>query len=116
MTPKPAALGKPRKWLETVDIMALAGGLGTGIQPMLADTPKLLAPLGSRPFLSYLMLWLTRFGARGVMFALGHAAAAAQDHLRDFLDPALKVVTGPFRRSILSKSGVGAAETRQFVK
>ena len=72
--------------LGAVDILVLAGGLGTRIRPVLGDTPKLLAPIGGRPFLSYLLRWLASFGARRVVLALGHAAAAVEDYLRDVRD------------------------------
>jgi NDP-sugar pyrophosphorylase family protein len=82
----------PRQCLRTIDVLVLAGGLGTRIRPVLGDMPKLLAPVGGRPFLSYLLRWLVSFGARRVVFALGHAAAAVQRYLREFRDPALEVV------------------------
>jgi bifunctional N-acetylglucosamine-1-phosphate-uridyltransferase/glucosamine-1-phosphate-acetyltransferase GlmU-like protein len=79
--------------MPSVDVLVLAGGLGTRIRPVLGDTPKLLAPIGDRPFLSYCCSGFTRFGARRVVLALGHAAAAVEDYLRDACDPALEVVT-----------------------
>jgi NDP-sugar pyrophosphorylase family protein len=78
--------------LGSVDILVLAGGLGTRIRPVLGDTPKLLAPIGGRPFLSYLLRWLAGFGARRVVLALGHAAAPVLAYVRDFRDPALEVI------------------------
>jgi NDP-sugar pyrophosphorylase family protein len=77
--------------LESVDVLVLAGGLGTRIRPALGNMPKLLAPIDGRPFLSYLLQWLISFDARRVVLALGHGAAAVQEYLRDFRDPALAV-------------------------
>jgi NDP-sugar pyrophosphorylase family protein len=79
--------------LGPVDVLVLAGGLGTRIRPVLGDTPKLLAPIGGRPFLSYLLRWLTKFGARRVVLALGHGAAAVQEYLLDFRCSALEITT-----------------------
>lgn len=67
--------------LNAVDVLVLAGGLGTRIQPVLGDTPKLLAPIAGRPFLDYLVDWLLGFGARRVVLALGHRAEAIENHL-----------------------------------
>ena len=67
--------------LATLDVLVIAGGLGTRIQSTLGDTPKLLAPIGGRPYLAYLMDWLRRFGARRVVFGLGHRAQAVTDFL-----------------------------------
>ena len=68
--------------LAAVDIFVLAGGLGTRIQPVLGDLPKLLAPIAGRPFLEILVDWLKRFGARRVILGLGHRADAVLDYLK----------------------------------
>jgi NDP-sugar pyrophosphorylase family protein len=98
--------------LGSVDILLLAGGLGTRIRPVLGDTPKLLAPVGGRPFLSYLLRWLTGFGARRVVLALGHAAVAVQDYLQDFRDPALEVITVVEPRPLGTAGGVRFARAQ----
>jgi len=68
--------------LQSCDILVLAGGLGTRIRPVLGDLPKLLAPVGQRAYLDFLLEWLQRFGARRVVLALGHGAPAIIAHLR----------------------------------
>jgi NDP-sugar pyrophosphorylase family protein len=68
--------------LATVDVFVIAGGLGTRIKSALGDTPKLLAPIGGRPYLAYLLDWLRRFGAKHIVLGLGHRAQA----IIDFLD------------------------------
>src|SRR5215475_7400448 len=70
-----------RHCLERCDSLVLAGGLGTRIRPVLGDVPKLLAPIGKRTYLDFLLEWLARFGARRVVFALGHGAPPILDHL-----------------------------------
>jgi NDP-sugar pyrophosphorylase family protein len=72
--------------LEQVDILVLAGGLGTRIRPVLGDLPKLLAPIGGCPYLGHLLIWLRRYGAQRVVLGLGHQAQAVLDYLR--LQPA----------------------------
>jgi mannose-1-phosphate guanylyltransferase len=67
--------------LATLDILVIAGGLGTRIQSALGDTPKLLAPIGGRPYLAYLLAWLRRFGAKRIVLGLGHRAQAVIDFL-----------------------------------
>lgn len=67
--------------LETLDVFVLAGGLGTRIRPVLPDLPKLLAPIGGRPYLAHLLDWLRRYGARRVVFGLGHLAEPVLDYL-----------------------------------
>ena len=67
--------------LATLDVLVIAGGLGTRIQSALGDTPKLLAPIAGRPYLAYLLDWLRRFGAKRIVLGLGHQAQAVIDFL-----------------------------------
>ena len=63
---------QPAQCLAALDVLVIAGGLGTRIQSALGDTPKLLAPIGGRPYLAYLLDWLRRFGAKRIVLGLGH--------------------------------------------
>ena len=67
--------------LEDIDVVILAGGLGTRIRETLGDTPKLLAPVGGTPFLDLLIGRLKYFGARRLILGLGHLAEKVQAHL-----------------------------------
>jgi len=67
--------------LQTVDVVVLAGGLGTRIRDTLGDTPKLLAPVGGATYLDFLLGWLAGFGARRVVLGLGHLADRVTAHL-----------------------------------
>jgi NDP-sugar pyrophosphorylase family protein len=67
--------------LATLDVLVIAGGLGTRIKSALGDTPKLLAPIAGRPYLAYLLDWLRRFGAKRIVLGLGHQAQAVIDFL-----------------------------------
>jgi NDP-sugar pyrophosphorylase family protein len=69
-----------RDCLAGVDVLVLAGGLGTRLREVLPDAPKVLAPVGERVFLDVLLDWLMRFGARRVVLALGHRADEVQRH------------------------------------
>ncbi|MGA2941159.1 MAG: sugar phosphate nucleotidyltransferase [Xanthobacteraceae bacterium] len=68
--------------LENLDVFVIAGGLGTRIEPVLGKLPKLLAPVSGRPYLTYLLDWLRRFGAARVVLGLGHQAHAVVDFLK----------------------------------
>ena len=67
--------------LSNIDIVVLAGGKGTRIQPVLGDVPKLLAPIGERTYLDYLLDWLQSFGASRVILSLGHQATRIVDYV-----------------------------------
>jgi NDP-sugar pyrophosphorylase family protein len=68
--------------LKDIDVVVLAGGLGTRLAGVLDSTPKVLAPIGSRPFLSILLAWLQGFGAHRVIFGLGHLAGEVETYLQ----------------------------------
>jgi len=67
--------------LKNIDVVVLAGGLGTRLSSVLKDKPKILAPIGKRPYIVFLLSWLKSFGARRVIFGLGHLAGVVSDYL-----------------------------------
>ena len=68
--------------LSGIDVVVLAGGRGTRLAGVLGGTPKVLAPIGERPYLSLLLAWLQGFGATRVIFGLGHLAGAVETYLQ----------------------------------
>jgi D,D-heptose 1,7-bisphosphate phosphatase len=50
----------------------LAGGLGTRLGVLAADTPKPVLPVGDRPFLAWLMQEVSRFGVEEILLLTGH--------------------------------------------
>ena len=50
----------------------LVGGLGTRLGSLVADLPKPMLPVAGRPFLSWLMQELSRFGIEDVVLLTGH--------------------------------------------
>ena len=79
--------------MKTIDVAILAGGLGTRISHMLNDTPKILAPIDGRPFLSIVFEWLAGFGARRVVLGLGHLAEAVLGYLGESRPEGIEVIT-----------------------
>jgi len=67
--------------LEDIQVLILAGGLGSRISPVLGATPKVLAPVEGRPYLDYFVDWMAGFGARHITFSLGHLADAIVDYV-----------------------------------
>ena len=66
--------------LKDIDVVILAGGFGTRLAEMLDGKPKLLAPIGGKPYLDFLLKWLVSFGARRIILALGHLAQEIEDY------------------------------------
>jgi D-glycero-alpha-D-manno-heptose 1-phosphate guanylyltransferase len=57
-----------------VTAIILAGGQGTRLRSVVADRPKVLAPVSGRPFLTYLLDQLQRIGIRRAVLSTGHLA------------------------------------------
>jgi len=83
--------------LADIDVAVLAGGLGTRLRDVLPDTPKVLAPVGGKPFLEHLLGWLQWQGVRRVVLCLGYRAGAVHRFLdqRSFPPLEIKVLTEP---------------------
>lgn len=57
-----------------MQVLILAGGLGTRLRSVVGDTPKSMAQVGGRPFLEYLILQIRRAGLSEVVLCTGHGA------------------------------------------
>ncbi len=66
-----------------VSAAILAGGLGTRLRAAVPDRPKVLAPVGGRPFLTHLLDRLAGAGVREVVLLTGHAADQVHAALGD---------------------------------
>ena len=56
----------------SIDVVILAGGLGTRLQSVIFDRPKVLADIGGRPFLDILIGDLSSMGFKRVILSVGH--------------------------------------------
>ena len=83
----------PTPCLKDIDVVILAGGLGTRIKDTLGATPKLLAPINGVPFLDYVIHRLKIFGARRLVLGLGHLAGAVEDYLHNHPPDGITLVT-----------------------
>ena len=83
----------PSPCLNDIDVVVLAGGLGTRIRDTLGDTPKLLAPIGGHAFLDILIARLRNFGARRLILGLGHLAGKVTAHLENNSPADIDIVT-----------------------
>lgn len=81
-----------RSGLGAIDVVILAGGLGTRLSAVLPDAPKVLAPVAGRPFLEHVLGWLSEQGARRVILALGSKAGAVLSYLKTQRFGALEIV------------------------
>lgn len=60
------------KSFSDLSAIILAGGLGTRLRESVSDRPKVLAEIGGRPFLAYLLDQLQNAGTREVLLCTGY--------------------------------------------
>jgi D-glycero-alpha-D-manno-heptose 1-phosphate guanylyltransferase len=69
--------------LENSTAAILAGGLGTRLRSVVNDRPKVMAEVGGRPFLTYLLDQLVEAGVRRVVLCTGYRAEYVRDVFGD---------------------------------
>lgn len=69
-------------------VLVLAGGLGTRLRSVVADRPKVLAPVAGRPFLDHLVARLHAGGTRRIVLLVGHLHEQVERHVAERLRPA----------------------------
>ena len=55
-----------------MEVIILAGGLGTRLQEVVSDVPKTMAPVNGKPFLHYLLSWLKNYQVEKIILSVGY--------------------------------------------
>lgn len=55
-----------------MEVIILAGGLGTRLRSVVSEVPKCMAPVSGKPFLWYLLKYLTRYDVSRVILSVGY--------------------------------------------
>lgn len=63
-----------------MEAIVLAGGLGTRLRSVVANLPKPMAEINSKPFLHYVLTWLKRNGVTRVIFSVGYKWECIRDY------------------------------------
>src|SRR5580765_3395154 len=66
--------------------IVLAGGFGTRLQAVVKDIPKPMAPVAGKPFLQYLLQYLSRQRIEKVILAVGYRWEIIRDYFGDSFD------------------------------
>ena len=66
-----------------IDVIILAGGLGTRLQGVVSDVPKPMAKVQGEPFLSYILDNLSSKGFNRVIIGLGYKAEVITNFFKD---------------------------------
>jgi D-glycero-alpha-D-manno-heptose 1-phosphate guanylyltransferase len=67
--------------MANITAVILAGGLGTRLRSIVPDKPKVLAELGGRPFIEYLLDQLALEGVKSVVLCTGYLGDQVQTQL-----------------------------------
>ncbi len=70
----------PTDFFPTTAIV-LAGGFGTRLQSVVRDVAKPMAPIGERPFITYVLDWLAEHKVERVILAVGHLGGQVETAL-----------------------------------
>jgi D-glycero-alpha-D-manno-heptose 1-phosphate guanylyltransferase len=100
--------------------LILAGGLGKRLRSAYSSGPKALAPVGTRPFLDYLLYWLRGEGVQEVILCVGYKRSSIQRHVGTGHKWGLRVRYSIERKLLgtagaLKKAGVMLGSNRAFV-
>ena len=57
-----------------IKLIILVGGLGTRLRGTIGNVPKPLAPIGDKPFLEYLLRFMSTHGFKDIILSCGHGA------------------------------------------
>lgn len=66
-----------------IEVIILAGGLGTRLRALVHDLPKSMAAVAGRPFLWWLMTRLQRQGVGRVILSVGYKSEIIRDYFGD---------------------------------
>jgi D-glycero-alpha-D-manno-heptose 1-phosphate guanylyltransferase len=64
-----------------MEVIVLAGGLGTRLRSVVHEIPKCMAPVNGRPFLAYLLDWLVGQSVDHVVFSVGYLKEQVIDYV-----------------------------------
>jgi NDP-sugar pyrophosphorylase family protein len=60
--------------MNSIDVIILAGGLGTRLKPIVSNRPKVMATIAGKPFLSILLNQINKAGFKRVILCTGYMA------------------------------------------
>ncbi|HZW56305.1 MAG TPA: nucleotidyltransferase family protein [Nitrososphaerales archaeon] len=69
----------------------LAGGMGTRLQPYTFFVPKPLLPLGDKPLIEHLILWLKKHGVKEFVVSVSYLRKMIESYLGDGTELGVKI-------------------------
>ncbi len=65
------------------EAIILAGGLGTRLRSVVSDTPKCMAPISGKPFLSFLIFYLQKSGIENIILSVGYMHEVIEEFIEE---------------------------------
>ncbi len=94
--------------------LILAGGRGTRMRPLTDKIPKVLLPVGGRPFLFYLINFLKTQGVKEFILAVGYKAQKIKDYFGNGEKFGVKIVYSEEKKPLGTGGALKNAE--KFIK
>src|SRR5579863_4163019 len=66
--------------MDDVAAVVLAGGFGTRVRHLLADLPKPMAPVAGRPFLEWVLRYLSKQDVKRIVLSTGYHSEVVEKH------------------------------------
>jgi NDP-sugar pyrophosphorylase family protein len=95
-----------------MQIVILAGGLGTRLQSVAPNTPKAMVPVAGIPFIEHQLTLLKKNGLEEVLLCTGHFGEQIESHVRDGSSFGMKVLYS--REDPRNLLGTGGALVNAF--
>lgn len=88
-----------------MQVVILAGGLGTRMRPVTNRLPKVLVRVRGKPFLEYQLGWLARHGLRDVVLCVGYRANQIEAFAKDGRAFGVRIAYAREGRALLGTAG-----------
>lgn len=66
-----------------MEIIILAGGFGTRLQNIVKDIPKPMADINGKPFLTYLLKYISRYDVSDIVLSVGYKQDIIKNYYKD---------------------------------
>lgn len=88
-----------------MQIVILAGGLGTRLRPLTDRAPKCMVPVDGRPFLEYQLELFRRHGVRDIVLCVGHLGETVREYFGSGHRFGVDIVYSWERKGLLGTAG-----------
>src|SRR5438093_8502694 len=101
--------------VRTMKAIILAGGFGTRLRTVLPDIPKPMAPVAGRPFLEWILRYLSKQGIARAIISAGYLSAVVEQHFARVAIPGISISCIPETKPLgtagaLAHAAKGASE------